>query len=104
MSIKPLDLSTLIRHAFFSGAGYGEFEKISEEDSRRWVEYDPTTLAASQRVNAACGLANRTQELENALRPFAIVADLEHQAPPCESVMVNVDHCRNARDLIGDSQ
>jgi hypothetical protein len=30
-----------LRHAFMTGAGYGEMEKITDFDQKRWVEYDP---------------------------------------------------------------
>lgn len=36
-----ITLSSLMRHAFMSGAGYGDLDKISEADQARWVEYDP---------------------------------------------------------------
>jgi hypothetical protein len=37
--------SQCLRHAFMSGAGYGDLDKISEEDQQRWVHYDPPVSA-----------------------------------------------------------
>jgi hypothetical protein len=31
-----------LRHAFYTGAGYGDTDKISDEDQKRWTAYDPT--------------------------------------------------------------
>lgn len=53
LKIKPLDLSSLLRHAFFAGAGYGDFQTISDADQKRWVEYDPSELAPFKRIDAA---------------------------------------------------
>jgi NTP pyrophosphatase (non-canonical NTP hydrolase) len=46
-------------------------------------------------------LQARIRTLEEALRPLAFVADLEHRVPPGESVLVNVDLCRDARTALG---
>jgi len=33
--------SQMLRHAFLSGAGYGDLEKISAKDQDRWMNYAP---------------------------------------------------------------
>ncbi|WP_141494062.1 hypothetical protein [Rhizobium sp. S9] len=48
-----LTFSSCLRHAFFEGAGYGDLERISEEDQKRWVKYDPSELAPFKRMQAA---------------------------------------------------
>lgn len=44
--MKLLSFSNCLRHAFFAGAGYGELERITEADQKRWVEYDPPMVGA----------------------------------------------------------
>lgn len=40
------------------------------------------------------------REAREALKPFKRIADIEEQAGPCDSVMVNVSRCRDARDVL----
>lgn len=51
--VKPFDLSTLMRNAFLSGRGLKDGEKLSEEDVKAWVEYDPESIPAYKRVVSA---------------------------------------------------
>lgn len=44
-------------------------------------------------------LRKRVEELEGALLPFVRIADMEERAEPFDSVMVNVDRCRDARTV-----
>ncbi len=44
--------SQCLRYAFFSGAGYADLEKISEEDQRRWCAFDPSELELFKRMEA----------------------------------------------------
>lgn len=37
-----LSFANCLRHAFMSGAGYGDLERISEDDLHAWVNYDPS--------------------------------------------------------------
>lgn len=39
--LSPLTLSNLLRHAFMTGAGYGELERISEDHQQAWTSYEP---------------------------------------------------------------
>lgn len=42
MSKHPeLSFAACLRHAFFTGAGYGDLEKISDADLARWVTFEP---------------------------------------------------------------
>ncbi|WP_140427037.1 hypothetical protein [Ensifer aridi] len=51
---NPLfSFSQCVRHAFFAGAGYGDLERISDEDQDRWVAYDPSELPPFKRVQEA---------------------------------------------------
>ena len=74
------------------------------EELEKAVAYesgDPDAInghrALFKRLHAA---ESRCEDLVKALEPFAQIADLEERAPPCASVMVNVDRCRDARSLI----
>lgn len=51
--VKPFDLSTLLRDAFLSGRGLKDGDKLSEEDVKAWVEYDPENIPAYQRIVSA---------------------------------------------------
>lgn len=51
--VKPFDLSTLLRDAFLSGRGLKDGDKLSEEDVKAWVEYDPEAIPAYQRILSA---------------------------------------------------
>jgi len=45
--------SQCLRHAFMSGAGYGDCDKISEEDLKRWSSYDFPEVGSFARVKEA---------------------------------------------------
>lgn len=51
--VKPLDLSTLLRHAFLSGRGLTDNDKLSDEDQAAWCAYDPSTMNACIRITGA---------------------------------------------------
>lgn len=51
--VKPLDLSAIIRDAFLSGRGLKDGDKLSEEDQKAWMDYDPTEHRAYKRIYAA---------------------------------------------------
>jgi hypothetical protein len=53
VKVKPLDLSNLMKHAFFHGAGLGDMEKASDDLMQRWCAYDPEGLAPYNRIVAA---------------------------------------------------
>ncbi|MBB4192746.1 hypothetical protein [Rhizobium aethiopicum] len=65
MKSPLLTFSSCLRHAFFEGAGYKDLERISDDDQRRWVEYDPTDLAPFKRMQEALAA---TDELLAGLR------------------------------------
>lgn len=48
-------------------------------------------------------LLSRVESLEKALKPFALVAEMEERATPCASVMVNVARCRDARTTLKET-
>jgi len=48
-----LTFAACLRHAFMTGAGYGDLDKITEVDQFRWVEYDPSELASFKKMDAA---------------------------------------------------
>jgi hypothetical protein len=50
-----LALAACLRHAFMAGAGYGDLEKISDEDVKRWVEWSPPNKGPFLRVASALG-------------------------------------------------
>lgn len=50
---QALDLSNLLRHAFYTGAGYGDLQRLTDFDQKRWLDYDPTGLAQFKRIDAA---------------------------------------------------
>jgi len=52
LRVKPLDLSSLLRHAFLTGRGLREGEELSEADQVAWLEYDPEALPPYQRIVA----------------------------------------------------
>lgn len=43
--------SQCLRHAFLTGAGYGDLEKISEDDLRRWTSYDPPKVGCFETMD-----------------------------------------------------
>lgn len=51
--VKPLDLSNLLRHAFFTGMGYDDKSRINEQDQQKWVRYSPMESETLNRVWAA---------------------------------------------------
>lgn len=52
-SVKPLDLSMLLRNAFLSGRGLKDGDRLSEADQVAWTEYDPTALLSYRRIESA---------------------------------------------------
>lgn len=52
MNLK-LSFYRCLRHAFMSGAGYGDFENISDRDIGRWTEYDPPRSGSFAEVEEA---------------------------------------------------
>jgi predicted RNase H-like nuclease (RuvC/YqgF family) len=46
----------------------------------------------------------RVEELQKALKPFARIADIEAHAKPGESVIVNVERCREARAALSPAR
>lgn len=55
----PFTFARCLRHAFMTGAGYGDFDKISEDDQKRWVEYNPDD-ASFRNISAALRSAAET--------------------------------------------
>ncbi len=53
MSKLLFTFSNCLRHAFLTGAGYGDLERISDEDLLRWVEYDPSELTPFVKMQAS---------------------------------------------------
>lgn len=62
MANLQFSLSQCLRHAFMSGAGYGEGDRISEEDLRRWSQYEPPNVGSFERVNKAIESAEKTTD------------------------------------------
>jgi len=52
--MKNIDfkLSLLLRHAFLTGAGYGDNEKVDSVDQVRWIEYEPPNAIFDQFMSA----------------------------------------------------
>lgn len=53
-----------LRHAFMAGAGYGEMERISEADQRRWVEYDPPNVGSFKTIADVIAASEPISDLE----------------------------------------
>ena len=49
--LKPLDLPTLLKHAFISGRH--SQKGMGQTDGDAWIEYDPTENAAYRRILSA---------------------------------------------------
>lgn len=43
--------SQCLRHAFFAGAGYGELERLSDADQKRWTDYDPPMVGSFKNMD-----------------------------------------------------
>lgn len=48
--VKPLDLSVLLRDAFLSGRGLKDGDRLSDEDVKAWMEYNPEHLPPYKRI------------------------------------------------------
>lgn len=69
MTTLSVTFSTLLRHAFYEGAGYNrENSKISDADLARWVDYTPPDLDAFRKLLNAVMVHD---ELLRALKDFA---------------------------------
>lgn len=55
-------------------------------------------------INERASLLERVKVLEAALRPFALIADMEKNAGPGSSVIVNVERCHDARSALKPEQ
>lgn len=53
MASLLFSFSACLRHAFMTGAGYGDLERISDEDQRRFCDFDPSALTPFERVSDA---------------------------------------------------
>lgn len=63
--------------------------------------------AGQTMMNASRALTAQAEEIERlraALKPFARVADMEEAAGACDSVIVNVARCRDARAALKAAQ
>lgn len=58
-TVKAFDLTSLLRHAFMSGRGLGDGDKISDDDAKAWMDYDPSDMNAFKRVSAAIDKARK---------------------------------------------
>lgn len=56
MQRLAVSFSNVLRHAFFAGAGYGDLEKISPEDQKRWVDFDPPMVGSFKKMFELFGL------------------------------------------------
>jgi hypothetical protein len=52
-TVKAFDLTSLLRHAFLTGRGLKDGDKLSPEDHKAWLEYDPSEMNAFKRVSNA---------------------------------------------------
>ena len=88
---NPLfSFANCLRHAFMTGAGYGESERVSEADQRRWCEYDPPStgsfktmsdiLASAERKDAMTVVGHATDFAEAMQRATKLLSEL--QPPP----------------------
>jgi hypothetical protein len=59
---KPLDLTNLLRHAFFSGRGIAKNGKVSHSAQLAWLDYDPFELEEFRSINAALAARALTEE------------------------------------------
>lgn len=55
-------LSQCLRHAYMSGAGYGDCDKISEEDQRRWASYEMPSVSSFERIVKALEAADKAEQ------------------------------------------
>lgn len=53
MANLSFSFANCLRHAFFEGAGYGDLEKIKDEDQRRWCSYDPPRVGSFISIESA---------------------------------------------------
>ena len=65
------------------------------------VNAAPALLASAAR---AAELEAEVARLRGLLKPFARIAEMERDAGPCASVMVNVARCRDAAAALGEQQ
>lgn len=65
-----------------------------EEAITAWNTRDPDLMAKAE------GLEAKVNEAREVLSVFARIADMEHRADLNDSVMVNVKHCRKAREIV----
>lgn len=65
-----------LRHAFFSGVGYGDSERISAEDQARWTAYDPPKVGSFASIEAALheneSLRARAEKAEAVCQNFEV--------------------------------
>jgi hypothetical protein len=55
-------------------------------------------------VNSYASSQAEIERLRTALKPFAMIAEMEHRAEVGASVMVNVERCRDARAALSGSK
>ncbi|QBQ72137.1 hypothetical protein Milano_115 [Agrobacterium phage Milano] len=78
---NPLfSFANCLRHAFMTGAGYGESERISDADQRRWCEYDPPNVGsfstmADVLASAARDEYNQTMSRKDAMTVIGHATD-----------------------------
>lgn len=86
MTNYQFSFSQCLRHAFMTGAGYGELDKIKSDDLARWAEYDPAmSRGAFKRMNE---LVRRADEVLD---------------PKVKVIFSNTDGSINVRELPASS-
>lgn len=96
VKIKPLDLPTLLRHAFLAGRGLsGPLARLSDEDQATWMAYDPTEMPCYKRIAAALGIKPWHPEAAAALAapPVADGWVMVPRAPTPEMTRAAIEVC-----------
>lgn len=52
-----------LRHAFMTGAGYGDLQRIEDADIRRWCEYDPPEVGAFKTMETVLEMPKHAENL-----------------------------------------
>lgn len=58
-TVKAFDLTSLLRHAFLTGRGLKDGDRLSPDDAKAWMDYDPTDMNAFKRVSDAIDKARK---------------------------------------------
>lgn len=84
--------SQCMRHAFFTGAGYGDLEKITPEDLKRWTGYEPPDVGCFKAMDEHFALVEKdTQKLAEDAAVMTLAAEkIEEQRAEIERLRKQV--------------